>query len=52
MITLTREQYDKMIENKDAALEYQRTNRSWFLGGVRISGTKETMEAIEKYLNH
>jgi hypothetical protein len=38
---LTRKQYDKMIENKDAVSEYQKTKRSWFLGGVRISGTKE-----------
>ena len=38
---LTRKQYDKMIENKEAVSVYQKTERNWFLGGVRITGTPD-----------
>ena len=43
---LTRKQYDKMIDNKEAVSVYQKTERNWFLGGVRITGTPDQEKTI------
>jgi hypothetical protein len=44
---LTRNQYDQMLENKDAVTAYQKCEHvTWFLGGVRIRGTDDQEKII------